>query len=254
MKQSNVTNIQTINIDLITGTNYTNIQTFHGSVNNTTVTNHQNIDNKSSQSMHCFIPTDIDGIKYYKVNTSIKTWHKDTSDLHYFILKTTTKAGLYGNTIKTGSCYGSWICPNKSCPCPGTSHELQPIKVNRRADPIHKGVQICEICDTYAVGEGCDTRKFVQFAPKSQVAIVYHLGEHTCWNKIDKQEAKLLHREKAQSETRTGSAKDVAVEDLCDKITAGDIEGAENDAEKWTNYRLTKPILMKLITVFGNVH
>lgn len=39
---------------------------------------------------------------------------------------------------------------------------------------------------------------------------------------------------------RTGSAKEVAVEDLCDKITAGDIEGAENDAEKWTNYRLTK--------------
>ena len=46
------------------------------------------------------IPTDIDGMKYYKVNTSIKIWHKDTSDLYYFILKTTTKAGLYGNTNK----------------------------------------------------------------------------------------------------------------------------------------------------------
>ena len=42
---------------------------------------------------------------------------------------------------------------------------------------------------------------------------------------------------------RTGSAKQVAVEDLCAKITAGDIEGADNDAEKWTNYRLTKQIL-----------
>ena len=57
VKQSNVTNLQTINIDLTTGTNYTNTQTFHGPVNNTTVTNHQIIDNKSSQSIHCSMDT-----------------------------------------------------------------------------------------------------------------------------------------------------------------------------------------------------
>ena len=51
---------------------------------------------------------------------------------------------------------------------------------------------------------------------------------------------------------RTGSAKEVAVEDLCDKITAGDIEGAENDAEKWTNYRLTKQILNATDPSFGD--
>ena len=50
---------------------------------------------------------------------------------------------------------------------------------------------------------------------------------------------------------RTGSAKEVAVEDLCDKITAGDIEGAENGAEKWTNYRLTKRILNEADPSFG---
>ena len=143
------------------------------------------------------IPTDIDGMKYYKVKTSIKTWHKDTSDLHYFILKTISKAGVYGNTIKTGSCHGSWICPNKSCPFVGTSHEHQPNKVNWRGDPICKGVQICKICDTYAVREGCGARKLVEFDPKSQVAIVYHLGKHTCWNRIDTEEAKAFLREKA---------------------------------------------------------
>ena len=186
------------------------------------------------------IPTDIDGMKYYTVKTSIKTWHYDTSDLHYFILKTTSKAGVYGNTNKTGSCHGSWICPNKSCPFVGTSHEHQPNKVNWRGDLICKGVQICKICGTYAVREGCGARKLVEFDPKSQVAIVYHLGKHTCWNRIDTEEAKAFLRKKAQSGMRSGSAKEVAVEDLCDKIMASDIEGAENDAEKWTNYRLTK--------------
>ena len=57
VKQSNVTNLQTINIDLTTGRNYTNTQTFHGPVNNTSVTNHQIIDNKSSQSIHCSMDT-----------------------------------------------------------------------------------------------------------------------------------------------------------------------------------------------------
>ena len=107
------------------------------------------------------------------------------------------KAGVYGNTIKTGSCHGSWICPNKSCPFVGTSHEHQPKKVNWRGDPICKGVQICKICDTYAVREGCGARKLVEFDPKSQVAIVYHLGKHTCWNQIDTEEAKAFLREKA---------------------------------------------------------
>ena len=53
---------------------------------------------------------------------------------------------------------------------------------------------------------------------------------------------------------RTGSAKEVAVEDLCAKITAGDIEGADNDAEKWTNYRLTKQILNEADPSFGEDH
>ena len=394
VKQSNVTNLQTINIGLTTGRNYTNTQIFHGHVNNTSVTNHQIIDNKSSQSIHCSmytqqtpspplahhvlkpqnnfinkpevidlskmttipslndavldlsmknkhklddnaelinclsnenyemptsddedleiigfdpagtnditsehpdstnttttttnssnqrnipkigrgrpfprylfhdlepevltpIPTDIDGMKYYKVKTNIKTWCKNTSDLHYFILKTTSKEGVYGNTIKTGSCHGSWICPNKSCPFVGTSHEHQPNKVNWRGDPICKGVQICKICDTYAVREGCGARKLVTFDPKSQVAIVYHLWKHTCWNKNDTEDAKAFLREKAWSGMRTGSAKEVAIEDLCDKIIAGDIEVAENDAEKWTNYRLTKWILNEADPSFGEDH
>ena len=97
---------------------------------------------------------------------------------------------------------------------------------------MHKGIKICKICDTYAVREGRGTRKLVEFDKKSQVATVYHLGKYTCWNRIDTEEAKAFLREKAQSGMRTGSAKEVAVEDLCDKITAGDIEGAENDAEK----------------------
>ena len=99
--------------------------------------------------------------------------------------------------LKTGSCHGSWICPNKSCPFVGTSHEHQPNKVNWRVDPICKGVQICKICDTYAVREGCGARKLMEFDPKSEVAIVYHLGKHTCWNRIDTEEAKAFIREKA---------------------------------------------------------
>ena len=53
---------------------------------------------------------------------------------------------------------------------------------------------------------------------------------------------------------RTGSAKEVAVEDLCATIKAGDIEGADNDAKKWTNYRLTKQILTEADPSFGEGH
>ena len=67
---------------------------------------------------------------------------------------------------------------------------INQIKVNWRGDPIHKGVHICKICDTYAVREVCSARKLVEFYPKSQVAIVYHLGKHACWNRIDTEEAK----------------------------------------------------------------
>ena len=57
VKQSNVTNLQTVNIDLTSGRNYTNTQTFNGPVNNTSVTNHPIIDNKSSQSIHFSMDT-----------------------------------------------------------------------------------------------------------------------------------------------------------------------------------------------------
>ena len=94
----------------------------------------------------------------------------------------------------------------------------------------------------------------MEFDPKSQVAKVYHLGKHTCWNQIDTEEAKAFLREKVRSGMRTELAKEVAIEDLSDEITAGDIEGAENDAEKWTNYRLTKQILNKADPSFGEDH
>ena len=43
--------------------------------------------------------------------------------------------------------------------------------------------KVCEICDYYAVLDGCVARKQVQFDPATNTALVYHLGLHTCQSK-----------------------------------------------------------------------
>ena len=64
---------------------------------------------------------------------------------------------------------------------------------------------MCEICEYIAVEEGCGAMKLVEFNPNINTAIVYHIGKHRCWHKIDENARKAALNRK-QGSRRLGSA------------------------------------------------
>ena len=58
------------------------------------------------------IPKYIDGFKKYLIETN--NYVKDTRDLRYFVMSTSSKAD-YKGVRKVGTCHGSWECQNPHC-------------------------------------------------------------------------------------------------------------------------------------------
>ena len=50
-----------------------------------------------------------------------------------------------------------------------------------------QNVKICQIWDFVVVREPCNARKLVEYDPLTKKALVYHIGKHSCFLKIDKQ-------------------------------------------------------------------
>ena len=71
------------------------------------------------------IPKDIDGFKKYIITIIDLTWKDDTSNSHYFKLRTSSKRGFSG-VRKVAECKGSWVCPNSNCGFLKTSKNKQP--------------------------------------------------------------------------------------------------------------------------------
>ena len=67
-----------------------------------------------------------------------------------------------------------------------------------------------------------------------------HLGTHVCWRRVDKEEIQQKKRDKAETSRRTGSAKQMALEDIVDKITEGDMDRAEAEADYWSDLKHAK--------------
>ena len=70
--------------------------------------------------------------------------------------------------------------------------------------------------------------------------LVYHLGTHVCWSRTDTHKIQQIHKDKAKSSRRTGSAKQMALEDIVEKITKGDMAGAEAEADYWSDLKCMK--------------
>ena len=73
--------------------------------------------------------------------------------------------------------------------------------------------------------QGCGAQKLVEFNRFWQNVLVYHLGEHTCWPKVSGPQR--------NCNRRLGDAKKNALQRCMDKIEAGDIDGAEQEAKDW---------------------
>ena len=88
-------------------------------------------------------------------------------------------------------------------------------------------------------------RKLVEYDYTTRVASVYHMGYHKCWPKVGSDTEQLLgHVQKPAK--RKGSAKEVAVEEICSFIDTGDMDGAEREADVWVDRRKVKRTIESL--------
>ena len=84
--------------------------------------------------------------------------------------------------------------------------------------------------------------KLVEFNPNVNIAIVYHIEKHRCWQKIDENTRKAaLNRD--QGSRRLGSARQMAIDNLEHLISTGALDEAEEEASRWVNYRLAKRVI-----------
>ena len=180
------------------------------------------------------IPDDIDGTALYKIKLKDNDWHRVTRDKRHFVMHTTSKEGFTG-IRRIGTCLGSFVCRNDDCPFICTSSERVPNKVNWRVPRGKRHLRICTICDHIAVREGCGAKKLVEYDNLRMVATVYHLGEHTCWAKLDNSHRNTLLKKKIGQRQLTGPAKQVGISEISRLIDLGDMDAAAEEAENWVD-------------------
>ena len=137
------------------------------------------------------IPFDIDGPSYYKIDIKDHKWHQPTSDKRHFKVMMSLWDGFLGERW-SAYCKGSFVYTNKECPFTRTSKLNQPNKVSWRNICGIRHYKICAICDETAECINCPARKLIEYDYSTRIALVYHIGYHSCWPQISTDTAKLL--------------------------------------------------------------
>ena len=75
---------------------------------------------------------------------------------------------------------------------------------------MKRNIRICNICDQVAQREGCGARKLIEYDYDTQLASVYHLGNHTCSLQLDTMKCNQVLMKRLQKNP-TGSAKEVGL-------------------------------------------
>ena len=153
-------------------------------------------------------------------------------------MHTSLKRGYHGYH-KIGRCEGSWVCKNPNCAFKSTSFQHQPNHINWKGVCSNRKIKLCDICDHIPECESCGARKLIYFDPKTE-ATVYHLGNHTCWKHPDTEPTKQMRLLKARESTKSGSAKSMAIEKIAAHIEAGHMDGADEEADYWSDIQASK--------------
>ena len=185
------------------------------------------------------IPRYIDGFAFYKVKTDYRNWTRKTSDLRYFKMHTNLKSGYHGHW-KIGKCKGSWVCKNPNCAFKSTLYQHQPNHINRKGIHGNRKIKLCDICEQIPECEGCGARKLIDFDTKMEEAIVYHLENHTCWKCPNTEATQQIRRFKTRESRKIGSTKSLAIEEIAAHLEVGDMEGADEEADYWSDLRASK--------------
>ena len=120
------------------------------------------------------IPKYIDGFKKYLIETN--NYVKDTHDLRYFVMSTSSKAD-YKGVRKVGICHGSWECQNPHCRFLDTSVDKQPNRIDWITVKRKKDLKICSVCKHIVKRQGCGAHKLIDYNPKTKIAVVFHIGK-----------------------------------------------------------------------------
>ena len=145
---------------------------------------------------------------------------------------TSSCEGFFGER-RIGTCKGSFQCCNKECPFIKTSHCHQPNRVSwRNVRSVHH-VKVCAICDHIAERLNCSAKKLFEYDYSTQVATVYHLGQHKCTPPLRKRVILVQHPQIQLGQILRGSAKEVGLRQIVSLIDAGDMDAAEKEDEVW---------------------
>ena len=185
------------------------------------------------------IPKYIDGFKKYLIETN--NYVKDTCDLRYFVMSTSSKA-KYKGVRKVGTCHGSWECQNPYFGFMDTSVDKQPNRIDWITVKGKKDLKICSVCKHIVKRQGCGAHKLIDYNPKTKIAVVFHIGKHKCWRRFDDSHIIAAHHEKKKNKPRSGPAKDMAIDDILAVLDDPEctISGVELEADNRTDLRKVK--------------
>ena len=181
------------------------------------------------------IPPTLNGKKLYSIKTTQANYSQETTDLWHFKMVTSTRRGFPGSR-KVGRCLGGFYCSNISCNFKATSTDHQ---VNRSCfEQVTTGVKKCFSCNFIAARDHCTARKLVEYHPDTEMAWVYHFGNHTCVPKEDHSTKQLSVSKRIGSNTVRKTVKTLAHEEVMKDFEAGDMEKAAETAALFSNRRL----------------
>ena len=184
------------------------------------------------------IPRYIDGFALYKGKTDYSKW---TRNIRSEILQHVYKFQEWVPWLpEIGKYKGSWLCKNPNCAFKSTSYQHQPNHINWKGIHGNRRIKLCDICDHIPECKWCGARKLIDFNPKTEEATVYYLGNHTCWKCPNTEGTQQIRTLKARESSKIGSEKSMAIEEIAPSIEIGDMEGADEEAEYWSDLRASK--------------
>ena len=126
--------------------------------------------------------------------------------------------------------------------------------MNWRHIRAKRNIHICNICDQVAQREGCGAHKLIEYDYETQLATVYHLGNHTCSLQLDQNKHNQILKKRLQETNPTGSAKEVSLHEIGLLIESGEMELAATEAENWVDRRAAKCQMEKLVPTACHDH
>ena len=181
------------------------------------------------------LPEDIDGLCRFKVKCDLGTYSDSTDDRRWFLMQTSNKRGSDRIIIKNGRCQGSFMCQNQNCPfleISGSANETN-FTILGHED------RRCFTCGVPASRRLCDAFKRTEFYLDKNFALVYHIGTHTCHLALPRKKKvkKLLRAMRARGLATNAPPKEVAVDEIINKIQQEDVSGIEEIAEMYSDLK-----------------